>query len=685
LRAALVVTALLSLAGCNRSLESYEPFACALDGTCPEGFGCDATKKCIGLSKLPVIPCTSKATCPSKMGCDPVSKTCLNDCSGGCSAETTCSQAGVCRPGKREGTPCTDPAECVDGKCGKFLTGSVCVTPCATTQDCESGSRACLGSCTNEGCTAAINLCRIPCTSCPAGWACSGDKGCQPGKVPGASCTADFQCASRKCEGPAGYGICVDPCNATTACPAGAMCQASTGYCVRACTGTQACPQGGSCTKGLCLPGKPVGAECTTSSECAAGSCRTSGYPGGVCVLEDCSTSNPCPQGSGCTTLCTTPDCLQVKSYCLASCTPGGTDCRSGYGCLATFGVNVCRPRGTGAEGQSCTTASDCASGFCLNSPAGLQCRTLCGSDLSCSGGICSSTTVHSNYQVCGSPCASGTCSSASDTCACFTTNGSNDGGVGRRGCQPKCTSDTHCFEGSVCNLATGLCGRKPCQNAAGCSPESFCTWNQAFDPTSCVLGSTYDSTCRPRFTGAPAVGARCTGAYCTDSICAGATAYTALGYCLVSCPDGTNTGCPTGTTCSTVDRPYNAFDGTGPVGSIKVCVPPPASNINGPCSATGGQCPMQQVCTGGFCDGKGQLTSPCQSHNPLLECSLPNTDYCTWRIESDGGSVLSTCSKVCTGVADCTDAGFVKGCCKVLNNGDKACWTQAMCGDAGN
>lgn len=238
--------------------------------------------------------------------------------------------------------------------------------------------------------------------------------------------------------GEGGGGSVVQPCGAGDSCPGNLFCvdPAALGFtgpkfCTTGCcksaecgTGPDVCfPTGGGAS--LCVPGsavgrptigsKPTGAGCADGGECRSGlcsggncadtCCASSDCPGNLpdCVLQDvpdqtrrafmCGVSTGggptgavCSNGSQCfSNACITPQGRCTQSCCRKSNCPASMECiyitNGGFRvCALTGAVN-----GPKANGEPCTSASDCQSGQCLPLAAGgAFCTDACCRDEDC-------------------------------------------------------------------------------------------------------------------------------------------------------------------------------------------------------------------------------------------------------------------------------------------------------------
>jgi hypothetical protein len=124
-----------------------------------------------------------------------------------------------------------------------------------------------------------------------------------------------------------------------------------------------ACGEVGEC-------GKPQGALCTTSAECASGACAD-----GVCCANVC--LGPCRS-------CNQPNSNGVCQGYAAGSDPEG-ECQRGSTCN---GVGACGPPPTNLpNGQLCTSAGQCQSGHCSDGVCcDSDCTTPC---MACGSGTC--------------------------------------------------------------------------------------------------------------------------------------------------------------------------------------------------------------------------------------------------------------------------------------------------------
>ena len=257
-----------------------------------------------------------------------------------CSKGQTCDGKGVCK--KANGQACTGASECslgfcTDYRCCDKACSSVCWT-CAAT-----GSA---GKCIPMAAGKEDTTATTPCTGSSA---CDGKGSCR--KATGQACASAVDCGSGFCVD--GY-CCKEACSATCmacnvpgkegsclAVPAGT----SDPQAASPCAAPQACDG-----KGICK--KASGQSCSAAADCGSGFCTD-----GVCCDKACSAS--CMS-------CSTGSCGFAK--------PGSTDSNGIPPCSGTQacdGAGGCKK----ASGQSCSAASECGSGHCVD---GYCCKEAC-------------------------------------------------------------------------------------------------------------------------------------------------------------------------------------------------------------------------------------------------------------------------------------------------------------------
>ena len=378
------------------------------------------------------------------------------------------------------GGACSTGAQCDTGYC----VDNVCceVSSCGVCEQCDKGD-ATTGTCvtvTNGGDD-----------SCQTTHTCNATGNCV--KLAGQACTAGPECLSAEC---VDNTCCVDGC--TTACRS---CANASGTCTTVvssqdddnCDGNNTCDASGACKPAL-------GQTCAAGSQCASGFCAD-----GRCCENACDT--PCRSCANAAGTCTTVVTNGNDDNC-----GGASTCDSSGDCKETLG-------------QSCGSASECSSGYCVDgrccengcttpcrscANAAGTCTTVvssadddncqgadrcdalgvCKDDLggSCSDGSTCATGFCSDGVCCDSACsgACDRCDSPAGTCTVMTV-----GSAGNPPCAPlqcngtstacptSCTTDDECVEDRFCDSNTGTCMpdlalATPCDRTSQCD-NSFC------------------------------------------------------------------------------------------------------------------------------------------------------------------------------------------------------------------
>ncbi len=217
-------------------------------------------------------PCARAGECASGL-CDDGACTARCDvldgdsCPGGfyCDGRGSCGD-GRCiagRPGSRRiGNECTSDAQCATLLCADPGDGTAprCATPCPA-----GGGRGCADDmvchATTDGCGACL-------------------RAADASGAFGTGCSADADCASRRCWSPGPEGVCTAPCGAEGRCAPGFTCDGE-----------------------LCVPEDTaggVGDACTTKTDCATGMCGHAADGASFCT-RSCSEDADCGDGYSCT------------------------------------------------------------------------------------------------------------------------------------------------------------------------------------------------------------------------------------------------------------------------------------------------------------------------------------------------------------------------------------------------
>lgn len=412
---------------CNATTGRCEaPSSCARDGDCtPPRTVCESASCVLGCAEIGGLSCQVGTVCDTGTGrCVPVQGPCTSDAS--CNPPRTVCEGGQCVGGCAEvgGVQCVGNTVCsqTTGRCEpngnpSCTSDGQCQPPSTV---CNLNTGACVAGCTTAGC-GAMETCNPGTGRCdpmnpppPMGGAALND-----------ACVQNSDCASRVCFAlPQGIG----------------------GRCVQSCGASSQCPSGFTCYD-------YNGARMCLSSALFSGA-SFAGAPGSVCTQGGQCQSNFCPGAPGqCTETCA------ESSHC------AGGACQW-YEAAADLWVSACNgPRGTRADGQSCTDDAQCRSGAC---PDG-TCTKLCASTASCGP---TETCAVANYSVCllGVP----------GFCAGYQPNFVKVCAVLPHGADPvgsRCTDFTNC--------RSGLCHSTISQCTDFCSQDSDCpaAWRCKVEP----------------------------------------------------------------------------------------------------------------------------------------------------------------------------------------------------------
>ena len=268
------------------------------------------------------------------------------------------------------------------------------------------------------------------------------------------------------------------------------------------CTGAADCDDGLTCNGtercelGACVSGTPP--ICDDGVACTVNQCVE---PGTCTYTPDhglCGAGFTCDMTAGCTATCSDTPCRLISPQC---------GCPTGQGCFLSGTTRACANLGTLAEGDPCSTATDCSAGtMCLN--AG------------------DSTTV---FNICTRHCAT----------------------------DSDCATDSLCVYELNDGTGTPIPGVRLCSHACDIVRQTGCTAG-----TYCV-GYRESTGAMRRFTdcstpeGSGGRGATCV----TNTDCQGGYACVDTGgtsdQCLHLCETATGVGCISGESCSSFSTPY--------------------------------------------------------------------------------------------------------------------------------
>lgn len=381
---ALVFAALLAFSTACKSDPAAE---CRLNSDCPMGVSC-VSGRCLPACRED-RDCPGSQICENALCVDP-DPTTLCGSKSDCPRDQVC-QAGVCGVpsllGLDSGVPASRPDASIDPRDAALIeeagvndasmiadAGALLPYGAVCTRASECASMLCLGdpAAGSGRCTTACTVdqdCFYPdrCVDVPsAGRYCGPDT---TGRATGEPCpNGPNECATGLCITVASGPICTHQCSPLPSCPSGLTCAPVLDG------------QGGAVA--VCVPGNGggFGESCTGSSMCASGLCVGIPASGSGACTSFCD-QIPCPIGWTCTTVA------------------------DGTG----NNVRVCGPGSTsgGGFGATCTGASECASGLCLNDAriGSAFCTIVCNSSADCaqiSGLAC--VLLATGEQVCAPP-----------------------------------------------------------------------------------------------------------------------------------------------------------------------------------------------------------------------------------------------------------------------------------------
>jgi hypothetical protein len=375
--------------------------------------------------------------------------------------------------------------------------------------------------------------------------------------------------------------------------------------CPTSCAGNADCNSSSYCSGGQCLARWALGTPCQPGDPCQVTCedgvcCNTTGC-GGACDRCDLpgsvGTCGPVPAGSAGSPSCAPYVCSGSFAACWTFCS-SDTMCASDSYCV----TDTQRCTSKNGNGQACTGANACQSGFCVN---GKCCSGAC-------TGQCEACDAGGTCQPVVGPPVAGHPSCATDGSVC---GGACDGSLrtacgypgGQTACRPSSCSGGVAIGPATCN-GTGAC---PASSATPCAPytcgASACRTTCATDGD-CTSGYYCSSSAcvprQPRGTACTATN-QCQSGFCADGICCD----TACGggspldcqACAVAqgaAMDGTCSPVAAGRSCRAAAGPCDAGESCD--GSSTAC---PADGFLSPavtCRAAVGPCDVAEVCTGG-------------------------------------------------------------------------------------
>jgi len=716
--------------GCRRYLNGTSCAAptCRTGSYTPEQT-CNGTGTC---QTTTPIPCGAFA-------CNAAGTSCLTICStdSDCIAPNICN-AGQCTK-KPLAAPCGGGNECASGLCQQ---GVCCSSSCTgTCRSCALSGTA--GTCTFVPVGAdPLNQCDDNgAPTCGTDGSCDGAGGCRlyaAGTMcVGASCTGSTFSPARTCNG-------TGTCQTTSLSTCNPYVCGTGGACRTTCATNADCTSPNTCINGSCGK-KPIGATCGAAAECdstfceqgvccataCVGICRSCGLTGtvGTCASvvagadpfnqctdqggNTCGNDGTCDGGGACRryaigTTCAASTCSGTTFTPARTCDGAGTcgtstatncgayRCGTTGACLITCGAdadcvapNVCNAGSCGkrTNGASCTTAAECASGFCEQ---GTCCLTACtGACRSCglAAALGACTLVPAGDDPLGQ-CATSDPSTCGNDGACDGGGGCRMYASGTVCVQQSCAGSTYtpprtCNGTGTCQMTTTQsCGTYVCATnvcKTSCSVDADCA-----APNVCVMGA---CTKKPTSFTCNA-GTECMTGLCQQGICCATACTGTCQSCAVAGNLGACTNVPTGT------DPLGQCNDQG----MNSCGTDGMCDGAGGCRryAAGAQC-AAATCTGSTltstrsCNGTGTCqaatTSMCDPYactGTACRTTCTTDAHCVAPFTCIGGS----CAKKGPGVAcgaggECLSGFCAQGvCCDGACNG--TCQSCALAGTVG-
>ena len=371
-----------------------------------------------------------------------------------CKADSECGPCAECKSGKCgmktinpekfHCQPCKDAKDCLGGLCLKLDDGYRCVQKCNAESCCPAGSVCSASGATKGSCVPDKQVCPdVACKdSSECGLAGKCEKGkCVPDRPPRAPalchpCTGVADCdPGAICVGPAGSGVCLQPCGKGKFCPEGLGC-------VEVYPGLYQCqPEAGACTATCSQDAHcPKGFECSTGGTC--------GRKGGGTYGDPCDKDHPCKSGFDCTKAAMGNICVETcgrpAGRAGSLCRPGNK-CDAGLQCVSLGGTSICMAR---CPSGQCSGGGGCYQGVCF-----------CRRDSECGSGKVCNNDVMGYYGACTPANDPGikTCDPGFE-CASSVTGGKacRRKAAGSQGPGQRCDSFVKCRAGLVCIVTSG-------------------------------------------------------------------------------------------------------------------------------------------------------------------------------------------------------------------------------------
>ena len=621
-----------------------------LSGFCAQGVCC--ATGCQGACQSCALPNALGACTNVPDGATDPQSTCHDMGNASCGTDGFCNGSGACRlyAGGTSCAPPSCPTNATTLTSGRTCDGQGTCQP-ATTIACApyvcNGTTACKAACSSDADCQAPDICDPKTNLC-------GNK-----KRLGQPCTATTDCLTGN--------SCVDGvCCSATACPTCQACNVtgSAGNCANVSANT---PEPHS----LCTPNAPCGntGACDGAGHCQLGgttvSCGNATCTGSTFTpISHCNGAGACAAPSS--SSCAGNFQCGTNNACLTTCTKD-QDCVAPFTCQGSGTTKSCALK---PNGQTCTAAGQCISGFCTD---GVCCGTNgCGTCQACNlngmgscafipvgtpspggqcplSGTCGNTGTCNGSGACTQAAASVVCGTASCTGASYTP-------------APTCTGTGSCGTSTATTCGNYVCGTGSCKTSCSgdtdCAAGNYCTGIAG----SCVPVKGNGGTCGAAH--------ECGSGNCLDGVCCSTAS---CGTCQACNLNGLGTCASVG---SGVTEPHARCAANGTCGNTGTC------NGSGACTqAPSSVMCVAPSCTGGvataaaFCTGTGSCATATVTNCTPFVCGTTackttcgadtdcvSGDYCT----GSGGSCLARkgLGMACGTAHECGSGNCVDGVC---------------------
>ena len=330
---------------------------------------------------------------------------------------------------------------------------------------------------------------------------------------------------------------------------------------------------------------------------------------------------------------------------------------------------------GPGANGISCTSNSNCQSGYCVD---GVCCQVaVCAALDQChNAGTCQpGTGLCSNpNKVDGSSCNDSNACTQSDTCQAGACAGANP---------VVCAALDQCHDAGTCDSATGMCSNPMKMDGSSCNDSNACTQSDTCqagactgaNPVTCAaLDQCHDAGACDSATGICSNPNKADGSSCNDS-----NACTQTDTCQAGACTGANP-----VTCAALDQCHDAGTCDSATGMCDNPAKMDGSSCNDSNACTQSDTCQAGACTGtnpvvcaaldqchdvGTCDSAtGMCDNPPKNDNTVCD----DSNACTQSDTCQAGACTGVNPVVCAALDQCHDVGTCDSATGMCDNPDK-------------